>query len=82
MRNWGEGETWAILRNKYWVNQDGNIMGMPFCTCVRESDRATTEFFTCRTASPVAIYQHIDHYEADHYKVNSVSGAIASCQKN
>ena len=55
---------------------------MPFYTCVRESGRATTEFFTCRIASPVAIYQHIDHYEADHYKVNSVSGAIASCQKN
>ncbi len=44
-------------------------------------NRATTEFFTCRITAPVAIYQHIDQYGADHYKSNSVSRAIAIPQK-
>lgn len=44
-------------------------------------NRATTEFFTCRITAPVAIYQHIDQYGADHYKANSVSRAIAIPQK-
>jgi hypothetical protein len=43
--------------------------------------RATTEFFTCRIAAPVAIYQHVDQYAADHYKANSISRAIAIPKK-
>ncbi|MEX0267584.1 hypothetical protein AB3R30_00435 [Leptolyngbyaceae cyanobacterium UHCC 1019] len=44
-------------------------------------NRAATEFFTCRIAAPVAIYQHVDQYAADHYKANSISRAIAIPKK-
>jgi hypothetical protein len=43
--------------------------------------RAAVEFFTCRITVPVAIYQHVDQYAADHYKASSISRAIAIPQK-
>ncbi|MBM0743573.1 hypothetical protein JOY44_18470 [Phormidium sp. CLA17] len=44
-------------------------------------NRATTEFFTCRITAPVAIYQHVDQYGANHYRASSTSRAIAIPKK-
>lgn len=44
--------------------------------------QAATEFFTCRVTAPVAIYQHIDQYGAEHYKATSISRAIAIPKKH
>lgn len=42
--------------------------------------RAAIEFFTCRTVAPIALFQHLDQYSAEHYQANSLNRAIAIAQ--
>ncbi|MBD1842202.1 hypothetical protein H6F89_02010 [Cyanobacteria bacterium FACHB-63] len=39
--------------------------------------RVAIEFFTCRTVAPIAIFQHVDQYQAGQYHPKSVDRAIA-----
>ncbi len=39
--------------------------------------RAVIEFFTCRTAAPIAIFQHVDQYPANGYKAVSIDRPVA-----
>jgi hypothetical protein len=43
--------------------------------------KAAIEFFTCRVAAPVAIFQHIDQYPIGQYKAASLERPIAVVQK-
>jgi hypothetical protein len=43
--------------------------------------KAAIEFFTCRVAAPVAIFQHLDQYPNGHYKPASLDRPIAVAQK-
>lgn len=42
--------------------------------------RAATEFFTCRVAPPIALFQHLDQYPAEHYKAIATERVIAIAQ--
>lgn len=42
--------------------------------------RVAIEFFTCRTVAPIAIFQHVDQYQAGQYQPKSVDRAIAVLQ--
>ncbi|MBD1822483.1 hypothetical protein H6F51_08245 [Cyanobacteria bacterium FACHB-DQ100] len=42
--------------------------------------RVAIEFFTCRTVAPIAIFQHVDQYQARQYHPKSVDRAIAVLQ--
>lgn len=42
--------------------------------------RVAIEFFTCRTVAPIAIFQHVDQYQAGQYHSKSVDRAIAVFQ--
>jgi hypothetical protein len=44
-------------------------------------DQAAVEFFTCRTAAPVALFRHIDQYLPGQYKANSVDRVVAIAQR-
>jgi hypothetical protein len=39
--------------------------------------RAVIEFFTCRTAAPIAVFQHVDQYPANGYKAVSIDRPVA-----
>lgn len=43
--------------------------------------RAAVEFFTCRVAPPVVIFQHIDQYSGGHYRANCLDRPVAVPQK-
>lgn len=43
--------------------------------------KIAVEFFTCRLVAPVAIFQHVDQYEAGQYSAKSLDRAIAQLQK-
>ncbi len=45
-------------------------------------NRAAIEFFSCRVTPPIAIFQHIDQYTADHYQPTVINRAIATPPKN
>lgn len=42
--------------------------------------RAAIEFFTCRVAAPIGLFQHVDQYPADHYTPASLDRSIATAQ--
>ncbi|NJL38193.1 MAG: hypothetical protein HC899_16700 [Leptolyngbyaceae cyanobacterium SM1_4_3] len=44
-------------------------------------NQAAVEFFTCRTAAPVALFRHIDQYLPGQYKPTSVDRVVAIVQR-
>ncbi len=44
--------------------------------------RAAVEFFTCRVAPPVGVFQHIDQYVGGHYRANCLDRTIAVPQRS
>lgn len=48
---------------------------------IQSNGKAVVEFFTCRVVPPVAIFQHVDQYAADSYRVTSVNRPVAIAVK-
>jgi hypothetical protein len=48
---------------------------------VLPNGQAATEFFTCRTRNPVALYRHLDQYGVENYQPNSLDKAIAAAYR-
>lgn len=44
--------------------------------------KVAVEFFTCRVAAPVTIFQHIDQYPADSYRAIAVDRSVALVQRS
>jgi hypothetical protein len=44
---------------------------------ILDTGNAAIEFFTCRVSPPIAIFQHIDHYQPSHYTPASLDRPIA-----
>lgn len=43
--------------------------------------RVAIEFFTCRVAAPIALFQHVDQYPAEDYKAACLDRVIAVAQR-
>lgn len=77
-RNWQHHRLIEQLPPKVnWQWKTPNALNLTPKVRAFPDGKFAVEFFTCRVTAPVAIYQHIDQYPADSYRMVSLDRPVA-----
>jgi hypothetical protein len=79
--NWGHHRLMEKLPAQTQWQWRAEVKDLSPKVAVFPNDKVAVEFFTCRLVAPVAIFQHVDQYEAGQYCAKHLDRAIAQLQK-